>query len=83
MKVQNFKNKKDILGGILGMQCNLRSPCPVMEKQMITDCWKNKIRPVLLKLDQEAKPDNFFLGYISILDFIIHEIISTIQEMNP
>ena len=41
------------------------------------------MEPLLLKLENEAKPDDWYLGYISILDFVLYEVIIQINNNYP
>jgi len=34
--------------------------------------WNEKIKPVLLDLEKDAASNNFYFGYITIIDFAIY-----------
>lgn len=51
IKMYSFRNKKDVLGGILALNVNLMSSDPVEQKKKLNYYWNEKIRPVLLGLE--------------------------------
>jgi uncharacterized membrane protein YfhO len=36
--------------------------------------------PVLMDLENTAVPNNFFFGYITIIDFVIYEMLGQMEE---
>ena len=41
------------------------------------------MEPLLTKLEVDAKPNDWYLGYISILDFFFHEVVIVLQTNFP
>ena len=45
------------------------------EAEKMRKCWNEKMEPHLKKIEIGAKPDDWYLGYISILDFVFYEVV--------
>ena len=75
IKIHSLRNKKDILHALIGVSCVSRSSDPMEEDEKMRKCWNEKMKPLLKKLEMDAKPDDWYLGYISILDFFFYEVV--------
>lgn len=43
--------------------------------------WCKSVRGTLLSYEAGAKADQFYLGYLTVIDFIIHEVIDHFKDM--
>ena len=43
--------------------------------------WCKSVRGTLLSYEAGAKSDQFYLGYLTVIDFIIHEVIDHFKDM--
>jgi len=45
--------------------------------------WVSKIEPILISQEKEAKEDDWYLGYISLIDFTIYLIMTQLDQTFP
>ena len=71
--VDRFVWGKDIIESILSLVVeNKNNPAKLMSE--LNRLWEKSVRGRLLDYENEARPNEFYLGYLSIIDFMIHEI---------
>ena len=71
VKITSLGNRKDLHNAVLGLICKVKPSNPAEEKQM-KHYWTTKIGPILMGYEKEAKENNWYLGYISLLDFVMY-----------
>lgn len=63
----------DAMSGIININCQKKSEKEInifKEAQ-----WRNIVAPKLLKYEEAAKENDWFLGYLTVIDFSIYELV--------
>lgn len=78
--VDKFTWNKDLIQTILSLVVeNKNNPSRLMQE---LECqWEKSIKGILLKYEEEAQPDSFYLGYLTIIDFMVHEIFQYYKDI--
>ena len=70
--VQMYLWTIDTMGSIISINC---SKVPEAERESFKEAqWKNNVLPRLMKYEQFVKGTSWFLGYLSIIDFSVYEL---------
>jgi glutathione S-transferase len=86
MKIDAFRSKGDLKDTILGFICNSR-PTTSQEKlerrRQLNELYEKKISHLMELHEQECMPNNFYFGYLTLLDFAIYEIVNYFRLLFP
>ena len=63
----------DAMSGIININCQKKSEEQI--RQFKENQWRNAVAPKLQKYEDFAQRDNWFLGYLTIIDFSIYELV--------
>lgn len=67
----------DAMSGIIKMNCQKKSEDEI--RQFKDAQWRNAVAPKLQKYEEFAERNNWFLGYLTIVDFSIYELVRYIE----
>ena len=76
IKITSFGNRKDLNNAVLGLICKFKVNKTAEEMKYLKHQWATKIEPILQVQEKEAKEDKWYLGYISLIDFLIYLLIT-------
>lgn len=71
--VDSFLWGKDLIQSLLSLVVeNKNNPKKLMED--MHSSWIKTIRSQLVEYEKNASPNNFYLGYLTVIDFILYEV---------
>lgn len=86
MKIDSFRAKGDLKDTILGFICNSR-PTTSQEKlervRKMNELYQRKISHLMELHEKECVADNYYFGYLTMLDFAIYEIVNYFRLLFP
>lgn len=78
--VDGFMWGRDLIQSLLSIVVeNKNNPKRLMEE--IHGGWYSSVRNTLILYENGAKSGQFYLGYLTVIDFIIHELIEHFKDM--
>jgi hypothetical protein len=79
-----FKSKYDTKDNIIALICQLnRSNSKDAPQKSVEYYWEAKIQPKLLEIERSCRPNDWFLGYLTIADFHLYETMNIILWFLP
>lgn len=67
----------DAMSGIIKMNCQKKSEDEI--RQFKDAQWRNVVAPKLQKYEEFAERNNWFMGYLTVVDFSIYEMVRYIE----
>ena len=80
LEVDKFLYGKSLAQGILALVVEYKDKLNKLYENA-NEIWDKKIRPILDEYERNAKPNAFYLGYLSIIDFFISELLDLMIKM--
>lgn len=79
--VQMYLWTIDTMGNIISINC---SKIPEQDRPAFKENqWKNNVLPRMMKYEQFVKTQGWFLGYLSIIDFSVYELMRYMEMLFP
>ena len=85
-KIDSFRLRGNLEDTILSFITNSRPTNKeerLREERKITELYHKKIYHMMSIHEQECSPDDFYLGYLTVLDFFIYEIMNYFHLLFP
>ena len=80
LEVDKFLYGKSLAQGILALVVEYKDKLNKLYENA-NEIWNKNIGPILDEYERNAKPNAFYLGYLSIIDFFISELIDLLMKM--
>ncbi len=71
----------EAMGNVININCQKKTPQELIELKK--NQWKNNVAPRLQKYEEIAKQDDWFLGYFTLIDLSIYELIRYMDLIFP
>jgi len=71
----------ETMGNVININCQKKTPEELMELKK--NQWKNNVAPRLQKYEEIAKQDTWFLGYFTLIDLSMYELVRYMDLIFP
>ncbi len=71
----------EAMGNVININCQKKTPEELIELKK--NQWRNNVAPRLQKYEEIAKQDDWFLGYFTLIDISIYELVRYMDLIFP
>ena len=84
LRISQLKSRPDIKDNVIALICQTSRPNSKDSPQHpLEHYWKHMIEPRLKEIETDCSEKEWFLGYLSIFDFIFYEMMNNLEYLFP
>ena len=80
IQMHSIKHKRDLHNALLALQAKSST---VADQMKIKQIWQEKIKPIFQQLEKDSKPNDWFCGHITMMDFGVYELTNQLSVNFP